>query len=198
MLFQQTAILTSALINTANDTQPGSSFTSPTGGQIYAGLIGQTVQLSEAMAQNYSSVLHGGVYMYGQFLTGSSALNAKGQIVFYDTLAHAKSRIWTPDPPTALTQIAGVTLNAVTAGNFGFIQIAGLATVLCKATVTDTTLGDIGFVVSDSSLGKVDANTPGSATAAQQAVKIGKFYEAPANAGLKLLEIQPPLFGLCY
>lgn len=198
MLFQQNAPQLSTALNSINDSQPGSSFTSPTGGQPFAGIVGQCYQLSHANAQRQSTSLWGGVYQYVQFLAGTTASNARGQIVFYDTLANSKLYVVSPDPPTALSQVAGVTLNAVTKGNYGWIQIAGLATVLCKATVTDTTLGDVGFVVSDSSLGKVDANTPGSATAAQQAVKLGIFMEAPANAGLKLLWIQPTLFYNAY
>lgn len=198
MLLQQNAPMLSTALNSINDSQPGSSFVSPTGGQPFAGIVGQTYQLSNANAQRQSTSLWGGIYMYVQFLSTSTASNARGQIVFFDTLAHAKTYVVTPDPPTALTQVAGVTLNAVTKGNWGWIQIAGLATVLCKASVTDTTLGDIGFVVSDSSLGKVDANVSSSATAAQQALKLGIFMEAPANGGLKLLWLQPSLLYNCY
>lgn len=196
MLFQQNAPMLSTALNSINDSQPGSSFTSPTGNPLYGGIVGQSYQLSYANAQKQSSNLYGGIYLYVQFLSTSTASNARGQIVFWSTASNGDfNYVVTPDPTTALTQVAGVTLNAVTKGNYGFIQIAGLATVLCKASVTDTTAGDIGFVVSDSSLGKVDANVPGSATAAQQAVKLGIFREAPANGGLKQLWLAPSLFG---
>ena len=202
MLLQQNAIQFSALYQDVNDSQPGTSFVSPTGGQIWAGIVGQTWQINDANALIRSdttiSTLYGGIYQYVQFLSTSTAANAKGQIVFYSSVANRAGFIVTPDPTTALSQVAGVTLGAVTKGNYGIIQIAGLANVLCKATVTDTTAGDVGFVVSDSSIGKVDANTPASATAAQQAAKIGIFLDAPANAGFKRMWIQPAILTNCY
>ena len=197
MLFQQNAPMLSTALNSINDAQPGTSFTSPTGGQSFAGIVGQCYQLSNAGAQAQSSNLWGGVYQYVLFAAGTVQAAARGQVMFYDTLALAKAYTVTPTPPTTVSQIAGIALNAVSKGNYGWIQIAGLATVLCKTSVTDTTLGDIGFVLSET-VGKVDANTPASATAAQQALKIGIFMEAPVSAALKLLWISPALFYNCY
>jgi hypothetical protein len=203
MLFQQNAnLLSTVSLQDISDSQPGTSFTSPTGGQPFAGLIGQCVQLNDPQALLHSdttvSTLYGGVYQYVLFKSGSTAANAKGQIVFYSSVADRATFTVTPDPPAVVSWVAGVTLGAVTKGQYGWIQIAGLANVLCKATVTDTTAGDIGFVVSDSSIGKVDANLVGSVTAAQQAVKIGVFLDAPANAGFKRMWIVPTLFHNCY
>lgn len=203
MLFQQNAIQFSAAANKVNDSQPGSSFTSPTGGRPLQGIVGQCVQWNDtqALAHSDTSVgtLYGGVYMYVQTLSSASAAVGVGRVAFWSSAANRANFIVTTDPTSALSQIAGVFVNStLTLGNYGLIQIAGLCTGLCKASVTDTTAGDIGFVVSDSSIGKIDANTPAAATAAQQALKLGVFLDAPANGGLKRLWISPSLFYNCY
>lgn len=203
MLFQQNAPLLSAQANQVNDSQPGTSFTSPTGGQPFRGIVGQAWQWTDEQAALHSNTtvgtLYGGIYMYVQTLSSASAAVGVGRLAFWSSAANRASFIVTTDPTTALTQIAGVFVNStLTLGNYGIIQIAGLASVLCKASVTDTTAGDIGFAVSDSSIGKVDANLPGSATAAQQAVKVGVFLDAPANGAVKRLWLAPSILSNCY
>ena len=175
-------------LNDVNDAEVGSNIASAVQAR-FAGVLGKLLQVTRDEALGLSDLaigtLYGGVYQYVQFKAGSTVANARGQVVFYSSDADRGNYIVTPDPTTVLTGFAGITLNVVSKGNYGWIQYVGVATCLCKATVTDVTLNDPAFVVSDSSIGKVDANTVASITAAQLAVRIGTFWEAPANGGLK-------------
>lgn len=156
----------------------------------YPGLLGVTVELDGTTAAAHSATstgtLYAGTYMYVQFKSGSSASNAKGQIVFWDlsSAANYQNYIVTPDPPTGASLVAGVTLNAVTKGNYGWIQVAGLASVKCKTSVTKGTpaVGDHLIAVSDSSIGKVDVLDDATALTSVEARKVfGVAFEAPSS-----------------
>src|SRR5215831_15211051 len=163
MIINQNAVQLTTFANRVSDTQPGSAFPSPTGGQIYAGLLGKSWQWTDAMAQLNSdtslSTLFGGQYMYVQYRAGSAQANARGQILFWFDRVNF---IVTPDPSTGLGDVAGVDCCALAAGqtkgNFGIIQIAGLALVRFRAAVTNAacTPGQIVTVVSDGGVGRGD------------------------------------------
>jgi hypothetical protein len=97
-----------------------------------------------------SSSLHNGRYQYVLFKSGTSNSNAAGQLVtWYDH----DDFIVTCDPVTSdaagnIGDLAGVTLNAVTKGQYGWIQISGDATVKYRGTITKSGGADIGdFVI---------------------------------------------------
>lgn len=152
------------------------------------GEVGRIIYLDTAQALRLSKTatgtLYEGFYQFVKFKSGSSASNALGQLVFWDSQSAYQV---TPDiaDATALGKVAGVTLNAVTKGNYGWIQISGRATVKCSGTVTDTTNGDLAIV------DQTPANTVNSladaTTVTGKIAKsiIGSFNEAPANAGSK-------------
>lgn len=178
--------VTTGNIATVNDSAPGGA--SLDGRGRAPGQLGQIFELSEVEAQKMSSALHGGKYQYVKFLSTSSASNARGQVVIW---SDNDDFVVTPDVSDALIgKKAGVTLFAVTKGNYGFIQVSGYTTVLCKASVTGTTAGQLAVAVSDSSVGTVDSLA--DATAVTDLVlkgKIGTFVEAAANGGLKLIQM---------
>jgi len=181
--------VTTGNIATVNDSQPGGA--SQDGLGRCPAQLGAIIELDERTAQAMSSSLHAGKYKYVQFKSGSSNLNAAGQIVEFANATDEKAHIVSPDPTTAgLSRAAGVTLNAVSKGNYGFIQVAGLATCLCKATVTTTTDGTIAVYVSDT-VGAVDSLADATtATDLQIKSTIGTFAEAPANGGSKLVNLR--------
>ncbi len=178
----QTIRVTSGKINTVDDAQPGGAHISGLGRA--PGQLGQVFELGERAAQDMDSALHGGKYMYVKFKAGTTQSNAKGQLVAWDDI---DDFVVTPDPTTAnLSRVAGVALNAVTKGNYGFIQVSGLATVKCKAAVTTTTDGTIAVAVSDTTI-NVDSLADATATInGNVKAYVGNFAEAPANGALKL------------
>jgi hypothetical protein len=99
-------------------------------------------------------VLYGGIYQYVQFSVAATAAAKQGLLAFWST---DTTYIVTNDEPTGVSDIAGICLNAVTKGNYGWIQIAGKAQVQYRASITKVTpaLGDL---VLAAALGSV---TPG-------------------------------------
>jgi hypothetical protein len=175
--------VTTGKINTVDDAQPGGA--SQDGLGRVPEQLGKIIELSEAEAQAIDSALHGGKYQYVKFKAGSTDANAKGQLVQWDDI---DDFVVTPDITTAgLAKIAGVTLNAVSKGQHGFIQVSGLATCKCKGSVTTTTDGTVAIAVDDT-VGVVDSLADATATTNLQLKSIvGTFAEAPANGALKLV-----------
>jgi len=175
---------------TVNDANAGGYSQSDSAGRA-PGQVGQIIELSEVEAQKMSANLHAGKYQYVLFQSGSSNANARGQVVEYATAAKEVLFTVNPDPTTAgLARPAGIALGAVSKGQYGWIQVAGLATVLCKASVTTTTDGTIGVYVSDT-VGAVDTLADGTTTTNLQVKSVlGTFAEAPANGALKLFNLR--------
>lgn len=140
---QSPRLPTGYLNSSAGDPAPGVPLTSPSGSivQAYAGQVGGRLSIdtneASALSDPAASTLFAGIYQYVQFYLSSSGSNARGQIVFWQTRS---TYIVTPDV-TAATQglIAGITLAAVTKGNYGWIQIAGKASVKYKSSLTAAT-----------------------------------------------------------
>lgn len=174
-------------INTVNDVAcGGGSADRP----LAEGQLGQEVTFTEAEAQKIDSALHAGTYKYVRFKAGSTASNAKGQVVVWDD---PDSFVVTPDVAAASSGLqAGVTLNAVSKGQYGFVQVDGLATVLCNASVGGTTAGDLAVV--DATAPTVSAIADATAASTDTALEvkriIGTFVEAPANGALKLVALK--------
>jgi hypothetical protein len=186
-------------LNDVNDSAVGGLAISVIGSAPVLGQLGDILYLTAANAAVLSDsaigTLYEGYYQYVRFLSTSSASNARGQVVLWSDY---ENYVVTPDVTAALTgKIAGITLNTVTKGNYGWIQISGKATCLCKASVTDTTAGDIA-IVSQTPTNDVDgiADATAFATALLMKSLLGVFIEAPANGALKLVQLR--FVGLPY
>lgn len=157
MLTKQAVILTAKFLNNVNDANVGGAILSvpagaptPTTSQLFAG---DRICLDDATALALSDTtvgtLYGGVYMYvGTFLT-ATANPARGSLAFYRAadLPPAVSSLYqvTSDaqPTVAIpTLFAGVFINAVTKGNFGWIQIGGVASILFDSAITAAAVGN--------------------------------------------------------
>jgi hypothetical protein len=103
----------------------------------FLGQEGKTITFSADNVKFDSSVgtVHGGVFQLVQTVAGSTAAPAVGRVAYW---SDPINYVVTPDAPTAGSQIAGVYLNAATKGNWTFIQVEGLAEVLCAASLTTT------------------------------------------------------------
>jgi hypothetical protein len=105
------------------------------------------------------------VYMYGQFLTGATIVPVVGSVAFWRSNelpgGATQGYIFTSDPQPANntpTYVAGIFINAITKGNFGWIQVSGTASVLFGAALTATLAGTNVFA-SQTTAGAADAGT---------------------------------------
>ncbi len=205
--------VSTGFLNTVNDPVIGGLLSSGTGASPRAGQLGKKVHMTqdEAYARYYNKTLSGttvpqlysGIYQYVQFKAGSSSSNVQGQVVFWDTAANSgeENYVVTPDAPSVPSPIAGITLNPSTwansKGNYGWIQIAGLATVKFCAAVTKGTpvAGDLVVLdLTPTNTADVLADAT-NITSVQARVIIGKAYDAPVSAALKRVLLAVPTFN---
>lgn len=191
--------LTSPYLDLINDAFIGSGSSTGIGGQPYAGQLGAFMELTEAQALAMSSApatltLHSGIYQYVQFKAGSTAANAAGQIVFYSSAADRAVYTVTPDV-TAATQgmIAGITLATVTKGNYGWIQVGGVANVKFKTGLTAATpaIGDLVIVDQTPTFAADDPTQSGNPTYLILKSVLGVASSAPVSATISLVQLWP-------
>lgn len=196
------AVFLTGKLNAINDAVAGGSASSGTGAALYASQLGARINLSDAQAgQLYlTNVLYGGIYQYVNFRSAATASPARGLIAFWNTDA---SFIVTNDEPTGVSDWAGITLFAVTKGNYGWIQTAGKVAVKFRAAVTKATpaIGDLVICAAQGAGADVaTADVLADATALLSTTMrgvLGNAIEAPTNGGTKLVRLWPrsPLFS---
>ena len=155
--FKQADQLTARFLNDVNDTVSGGTiFALPAAVQpppYSATQPADAIIVDDAIAGALSDpavgTLFGGVYMYVPTLSSSTQSPARGGIAFMRPadMPSAVTNLYqvTADPfPTAAipTLIAGIFINAVTKGNFGWIQTAGVASVLFDSAITAAAVGN--------------------------------------------------------
>src|SRR5271154_1552544 len=138
MLTKQAVFETAQYLNTVNDTASGGAvLTLPPGAPAPSTsqtIPGDRIVLDDVTAAALSSTaigtLYGGIYEYVATLSSSTAAPARGAAAFYRA-ADLPPAFTAPlyqvtadaNPTTTLpTLIAGVFINAITKGNFGWIQ----------------------------------------------------------------------------
>lgn len=150
MLVKQADFLTAKFLNDVNDAASGGVILSlPAGApspSVSQTLPGDKIVLDDATALALSDTvvgtLFGGIYMYVGTLSTATASPARGAAAFYRAadLPTALSNLYqvTSDvqPSTTIpTFCAGVFINAITKGNFGWIQVAGVCMCLFDTAV---------------------------------------------------------------
>ncbi len=172
------ARLTSKL-NATNDPVVGQSVT---GGQSFDGQLGAVVVLNADLALQLTdttgtlAALYGGKYQYVKFYVSQSGTTVAGGPVYWQD---RDNFIVTADVPTNGAGFAGVALNVVTKGNYGWIQVQGKC-ILHVAAVTKATPA-IGDPISTSSIGIFDDVSDANMTNLQVARIVGVWTVAPAN-----------------
>lgn len=160
------------------------------------GELGQMVSIGDALALKLSKTstgtLYGGIYQKVRFLATSTAANLRGGAVCWQDRANF---VVTPDQ-TAITEadFAGIGLMVNTKGNYGFIQVAGKATIAYRASVTSTNVSDLVLQLTTTNTFDAIADATGSyISGGVKGLKNihGIAIEAPANSGLKLASIWP-------
>lgn len=200
-------------LNAANDTSPSYFTDLRTGNPVYAGglNLGDYFDLTNEEANNLSyktnGILYAGRYRRVQVDSGATAANVKtGTIGLMPSLAVVSvNALGTRNPPlnivTSYDQAIGGTaggvrpvifLNAITPGNYGFVQELGIATVLGKTSLTATPA--VGDAIISTTSGLVDDPTQsGNPTFAQMKAYLGSAIDLPVSTGLFriLLDLNP-------
>src|SRR5690349_17859990 len=183
MLVKQAVFLSAKFLNDVNDsTSGGVTVSLPSGApvpQVSQTIPGDKIVLDDATALALSDTavgtLFGGIYMYVGTLSTSTASPARGAGAFYRAadIPSALSGLYqvTADgSPTAAipTFIAGVFINAITKGNFGWIQLGGICMCLFDTAITGAaTVGNpVTVKISPTTAGSFDVSVPLAATLA--------------------------------
>lgn len=157
MLTKQADFLTARYLNDVNDAASGGVIVSvPVGAPspaVSQTIPGDRIVLDDitalALSDTAVGTLYGGIYMYVQTLSSSTANPARGTAAFYRA-ADLPPAFTAPlyqvtadvQPSTTIpTFIAGVFINAVTKGNFGWIQIGGTVSCLFDSAITTAAVG---------------------------------------------------------
>lgn len=155
--FKQADQLTARFLNDVNDTAAGGALVSLPAGvqsaQVVATQTGDAIIMDDATAAALSDTtvgtLFGGIYMYVGTFSGAVASPARGTAAFFRAadLPSATTGLYQvssdAQPTTAIpTLFAGVFINAITKGNFGWIQLAGVASCLFDSAITTSAVGN--------------------------------------------------------
>jgi hypothetical protein len=155
--FKQADFLTAKFLNDVNDAASGGIIVSVPAGapspQVSQTMPGDAIIVDDitalALSDTAVGTLFGGTYMYVGTLSSSTAAPARGTCAFYRAadLPTAVSQLYqvTADvnPTTTIpTFIAGVFINAVTKGNFGWIQTSGVVSCLFDSAITAAAVGN--------------------------------------------------------
>ncbi len=115
-----------------------------------------------ALSDTAVGTLYGGIYMYVLAAGTSTAAPTRGCVAFFalTSVGSATSYTVTPDAQpltTVPTMVCGIYISAITKGNYGWIQVSGIASVLYDSSVTANVTGNwVSAKVSASVAGTVD------------------------------------------
>ena len=182
-------------LNDVNDAVLGGQISTLPSGftQYQQTLPGDRICLDDATALALSDTavgsLFGGIYMYVLTLSSATANPAVGTIAFFTAASistTAPSYTVSSDPQPTTTNpgyVCGIFINALTKGNYGWIQIMGVASVLFDSTtLTATTAGGWVFAkASATTAGTADLLT-GAASGTHLAQGIGVAIGAAASS----------------
>jgi hypothetical protein len=161
-------------------------------GQRFKGLLGQTVVYDNAAALKASKTSVGTLYSGVYQLVKLNSAVTRGEVVYWDTLANNGLNDYevthTVTAPAMFK--AGIAICDGTSGEYAWIQIAGLASVLYRAAVTSAILGNL-VVTTSATAADCDALADAGAFATALAMKqlVGIAYELPANSSVKRVSL---------
>lgn len=162
--FSQIIRVSTGQLNTVNDTVVGGQENTGMAGTVgskFAGQLGKILLVtSEQIAQltdTDTGTLYGGAYQYVQLASGDSPTTGIGHGVFWQ--GTPSSFIVSTDSNGGFTNtptVAGIYIGGMEPGNYGFIQIAGIATVHYKSALTVAAATGLPVIIN--SLGQADTN----------------------------------------
>ena len=142
-----------AKLNDVNDPNAG-GIANIAGVSRAPGQIGAIVYLNP-ISDTTVGTLYPGAYQYVHLVSTSTAAAAVGGIAYWvDPTSTTKPYDVTADATDG--NQAGIFLNVITKGNYGFIQVKGLANVLYAASITKATPAKKDLVVCSTGAGTAD------------------------------------------
>jgi len=157
-------------------------------GTRFQGMLGQVIVLSQAEAAKASLSSVGTLYQGAYQLVKLTSAVTRGQIVFWESNANNGIGDFEVTSTVAATTMfrAGVAICNGTSGEYAYIQVAGLASCLYRATVTSAIIGNL-VVAESATSASVDALADAGAFATALLMKslIGIAYELPVNASVR-------------
>jgi hypothetical protein len=188
--------VSTGLLNTVNDeviaNQAGLGSTSKFGGQL-----GKTLWVSsEQISQMYSSAigtLYAGAYQYVKLASGQTIV--RGDLLYWDQGEDANEFVVTKAANTTTfnyQSFAGFAINVITAGYYGFIQVAGIATGLYVASITGTKAIGRPVMGSVATAGRIDV-IDAAVTGATQNNFLGWAVSLPADGATGLVQLSQRL-----
>jgi hypothetical protein len=197
MLTKQAEQLSARFLNDVNDTVSGGAIVSLPAGisspAVSATQAGDRIVLDDASALALSDsavgTLYGGIYQYVQTLSTATANPARGTAAFWratDLITASLYQVSSDAQPNAAslpTFIAGVFINAITKGNFGWIQLCGVCSVLFDSSITGAgTAGNpVSVKVNASVASTFDVAVPLAATLAGAVASVSTYVGPAVN-----------------
>ena len=185
--------VSTGLLNTVNDTVIGNS-SGISGLSKFGGQLGKALWVdSSQIALMFSSTigtLYAGLYRYVR-LKANSALPVRGQTVFWDDAAgiglYQVTALETITTYVGASK-AGIYIGGMGVGNYGFIQVAGIATIKYVASIAGTKA--IGRPVSLSQAGTVSIGLADVDDTPTPELFLGYAIDLPADGALGRIDLQ--------
>lgn len=162
-------------------------------GNRFQGMLGQVIVCSNADALKLSNTSTGTLYAGAYQLVKLASNITRGQLVVWDTLANNGLNDYEVTSTIAATGVfkAGFALSTGTSGQYAWIQVAGLASGLFRASVTSAVLGNLVVMtaLNDGLLDGIADATDYLTTAGAFKRIVGTAYELPTNGGITRVQM---------
>ena len=187
-------------LNATDDLYPGGG----SGSNKYGGQLGKMITLTNAQAAQLSKTstgtLYAGVYQYVKVKAGATPA-VRGAAYFWDNaVAPGLFQVVQIESSTTLTasSLAGFALNTITAGQYGWIQVAGIASAKYVAAITGTKATGRPVFISiagTTSIGLVDVVDDLTTTAGTRFFDrfIGWAVDLPADGAVGRVNVTLPM-----
>lgn len=193
-LDNKTQYIVTAKLNTVNDTTAGGGVASQTGASRCPGALGSVVYLDVNNPTFYDSsigTLYPGGYKRVHLVSTSTQAAARGRIAYWVDPSSSTVPFDVTGDATDGNQ-AGIFINVISKGNYGYIQVEGLASVLFTSSITKATPAKKDLVVCAAGDGTGDVLADATNITSPIARRIlGIAEAAPANSTISKVILKP-------
>jgi len=193
-LENKTQYVVTAKLNTVNDATAGGGTATITGASRCPGALGSRIVLDVDNPTFYDSTigtLYPGSYQRVHLVSTSTQAAARGRIAYWVDPTSSTVPFDVTGDATDGNQ-AGIFINAIDKGNYGYIQVEGLASVLFAASPTKATPAKKDLVVCTAGAGTGDVLADAtSITSPLLKTVLGIAEAAPVGGAISLVILKP-------